>query len=67
MRTQLYPPPDFAVNRKCIKHDQILEWQARNKIERQSWWEIGEQGPGTDDYVLEPPAKLLDWTIRLNS
>ncbi|CAG5184140.1 uncharacterized protein ALTATR162_LOCUS10930 [Alternaria atra] len=67
MRTQLYPPPDFAVNRKCIKHSQILEWQARNKIERENWWEIGEQGPGTDDYVLEPPAKLLDWTIRLNS
>ncbi|CAG8978977.1 hypothetical protein HYALB_00012260 [Hymenoscyphus albidus] len=44
MVTQKHPFPDFGVNKKCVNHDQILDWQAKNKISDEMWEDFAKRG-----------------------
>lgn len=57
MDTQGYPVPDFNMNRKCMNHDRIVEWQEKNRITMEQWDEIR---PQEGDYVLPLWPELVE-------
>ncbi|KAM7200790.1 protein of unknown function (DUF3328) domain containing protein [Rhypophila sp. PSN 637] len=57
MDTQGYPVPDFNMNRKCMSHDRILEWQEKSRISMEQWDEIR---PQEGDYVLPLWPELVE-------
>lgn len=62
METQLYPFPDFSINKKCMKHEQLLKWQAENRLSGEQWREMSLRGPGPRETVLPMPQRLREWS-----
>jgi hypothetical protein len=59
--TQLYPFPDFGIHKKCVDHDQLLSWQAHNRLSEEQWMEMALRGPGDGESVVPMPEQLRKW------
>jgi hypothetical protein len=62
METQDYPFPDFAINKKCKDHSEILKWQAKERISVDMWIEMSKRGRQPGEEVLKLPPKLKAWS-----
>lgn len=59
METQENPFPDFGINRKCVDHSKILEWQDKMGI-REDLVENGKIEKPKDAKVLPALPQLLE-------
>ena len=57
MDTQQYPVPDFNMNRQCMNHGSILDWQSKNRITMDQWDEIA---PQSGDFILPLWPELVE-------
>ncbi|KAK4497091.1 hypothetical protein PRZ48_011541 [Zasmidium cellare] len=64
VETQDYPFPDFAINKKCMKHDKLLQWQAKNQLSQEQWVEMSVRGPGSEEPILPMPEQLRKWSEK---
>lgn len=62
--TQKNPFPDFAVNKKCVDHNRILDWQAKNKFLPDLLEELPVRGPPEVQEILPMPPMLGEWSTR---
>ncbi|CAG8958248.1 hypothetical protein HYFRA_00000602 [Hymenoscyphus fraxineus] len=62
MDTQKHPFPDFGVNKKCVNHDQILDWQAENKISDEMWEDFARRGPPEGQEIVAMSPLMGEWS-----
>jgi len=63
VETQSKPSPDFDIQKKCINHSALLQWQSRNNIGSVQRWDemIAPKGA----YIHPASAELLAWEASL--
>jgi hypothetical protein len=64
METQKNPFPDFAVNKKCVDHNRILDWQTKNRVLPELLEELPVHGPPEGQEILPVSPKLGEWATR---
>jgi hypothetical protein len=64
MDTQIYPYPDFDIDRRCVNHDALLDWQKTVEIDQDLV--DNAEIPRPKDARVQPDlpqlAKLDGWT-----
>jgi hypothetical protein len=61
--TQEYPFPDFAINKKCIDHGQLLSWQSSNELSENEWMEIARRGPAAGEHIKPMAEQFREWAL----
>ncbi|OAL45750.1 tat pathway signal sequence, partial [Pyrenochaeta sp. DS3sAY3a] len=59
VETQDFPFPDFAINKKCVDHKQLLQWESRNSLSDEQWKEMARRGPALGEIIKPMPDQLL--------
>jgi hypothetical protein len=59
VHTQHNPFPDFNIQKQCVSHDTILNWQASHNVATQKKWD--DISPPKDAYIRAASPELLVW------
>ncbi|TID26472.1 hypothetical protein E2P81_ATG00944 [Venturia nashicola] len=62
VETQENPFPDFSIQRKCVDHDSILEWQRERNVASVERWRDIRRPEGA--VVREADEGLLEWVRK---
>jgi hypothetical protein len=65
--TQDYPFPDFGINKKCVDHKQLLNWQSSNELSENEWAQMAQRGPATGEHVIPMQEQFQKWAQGENA